>query len=260
MSSSSISINVPIPGPRARWLAAGLATGLLTAAIAGPFFGPRTSLATDPAGANEHTISVSGTGRVVISPDLADIRLGVSIDAPTVQEARDKAAAAMNAVIASLKQLHIADRDIQTTTLSLSPVYDYPRDGEKPRLTGYNLTNAVVVTIRDLDLVGDAIDGALAAGGTTLDGVSFRVSDQAAAERQARQAAMAEAKAKAQTLASAAGVTISGVASISETSAPVPYPIYYGGARDLAPAEVATPVQPGTNEVTVTVSVVYLIG
>jgi uncharacterized protein len=260
MSSSSISIRIPLPGARVRWLAAGLATGLLAAAITGPFFGARPLLATDPTGAPEHTISVSGTGRVIISPDVADLRLGVSVDATTVKDARDRAATAMTAVIASLKQLHVAERDIQTTTLSLSPVYDYPSDGGRPRLTGYNLTNAVAVTIRDLDTVGDVIDGALAAGGTTLDGVSFRVSDQASAEKQAREAAMAEAKAKAQTLASAAGVSISGVVSISETSAPVPYPVYYGGVRDLAGAEAATPVQPGTNEVTVTVAVVYLIG
>ena len=259
MSTSSISINLPIPGPRARWLAAGLATGLLVAAIAGPFFGARPLLATDPTGATEHTISVSGTGSVIISPDLADLRLGVSVDAPTVNEARDSAAESMSAVIASLKKLGIAERDIQTTTLSLSPVYDYSSDGGRPRLTGYNLTNAVVVTIRDLAKVGDAIDGALGAGGTTLDGVSFRVSDPASAEKQAREAAMVEAKAKAQTLAAAASVSITGVVSISETSAPVPYPVYYDGARDLASAEIATPVQPGTNEVTVTVAVVYLI-
>jgi uncharacterized protein YggE len=117
------------------------------------------------------------------------------------------------------------------------------------------------VTVRDLDKLGDAIDNALAAGATSLDGVSFRVADQAAAEQQARQAAMDEAKAKAKTLADAAGVSISGVASISETVAPVPYPVYYGFAAAGAPsADVKTPVAAGSTEVTVTVAVVYLIG
>ena len=255
MPTSSISI--PFPGTRARWIAVGLATGLLVAAIASPAFTPRTSLANDPGTATEHTISVNGSGRVVISPDIADLRLGVSITAATVKAARDANASAMTAVIESLRKLGISDKDIQTTTLSLSPVYAYPQDGSTPKLTGYNLTNGVAVTIRNLDLVGDAIDGALAAGATSMDGVSFRVNDQVAAEKQAREAAMAEAKAKAQTLASAAGVSITGVASISETSSGNPYPIYY--AQAAGAKDVATPVAPGSNEISVSVTVVYVI-
>lgn len=255
--SSQISITLPLPGSRVRWLALGLAAGLLVAAIAAPLFGPRNLLANDPS-TSEHTISVSGTGRVLIDPDLADLRLGVTVEKPSVREARDANAQAMSAVIASLKDRGVADKDIQTSTLSLTPVYDYRTDGERPRLIGYNLTNAVVATIRDLDTVGDAIDAALSSGATTLDGVSFRVEDQAAAEKQAREAAMAEAKAKAQTLASAAGVAIQGVASVSETVSPVPYPVAYGARFEVA-ADLATPVEAGTNEVSVTVSVVYVI-
>jgi len=259
MQPTTTSISIPLPGRRASWLAIGLAVGLLVAAIASPAFTPRTILGTDPATAPEHTISVSGTGRVLISPDIADLRLGVSVTAKTVKAARDANATSMTAVIDSIKKLGIADKDIQTSTLSLSPVYDYPPDQRAPILTGYNLTNVVAVTIRDLDKAGDVIDGALAAGATTLDSISFRVDDQTAAEKQAREAAMAEANAKAQTLASAAGVSITGVAAISETSAPTPYPIYYRGMAESAARDVATPVQPGTNEVTVTVSVVYVI-
>ncbi len=168
----------------------------------------------------------------------------------------------MTAVIASLKKLGIADKDIQTTTLSLQPLYDYSSNTNPPRLTGYQLSNAIAVTVRDLDKLGDAIDGALAAGATSLDGVSFRVADQAAAEGQARQAAIDEAKAKAKTLADAAGISISGVASISEAVAPVPYPVYYGFGVAGTPkaSDVQTPVAPGSTEVTVTVAVVYLIG
>jgi uncharacterized protein YggE len=248
---------MPILGSRARWVAGGLAVGLLAAAIASPAFLPRPILAVDPV-APEHTISVTGTGRVIISPDLADVRLGVSVTAKTVKSARATNAAAMTAVVDSLKKLGIDDRDIQTTTLSLSPVYDYSTDAQPPKLTGYALANAVAVTIRDLDIVGDAIDASLAAGATTMDGVSFRVDDPAAAEKQARENAMAEAKAKAQTLAASAGVAITGIASISETVAPIPYPVYYGRANAVA-EDTATPIQPGTNEVSVTVAVSYLI-
>ncbi|OGO51907.1 MAG: hypothetical protein A2V84_10760 [Chloroflexi bacterium RBG_16_70_13] len=249
-----------MPGPRVRWAAAGIAAGLLVAVIAGPALAPRPILATDPAVPGEHVISVSGTGRVVLTPDIADLRLGVTTTAKTVKEARDANAASMTAVITALKALGIADRDIQTTTLSLGPVYDYPSNGSTPRLTGYTLTNAVAVTIRDLDDAAGAVDGAMAAGATTLDSVTFRVADQASAERDAREAAMAEAKAKAQTLARAAGVAIEGVASITETVAPIPYPVYYGAMAGTALRDVQTPILAGTNEVAVTVSVVYLIG
>jgi len=260
MSTSSITISIPMPGPRVRWAAAGIAAGLLVAVIAGPALAPRPILATDPAVPGEHVISVSGTGRVVLTPDIADLRLGVTTTAKTVKEARDANAASMTAVITALKALGIADRDIQTTTLSLGPVYDYPSNGSTPRLTGYTLTNAVAVTIRDLDDAAGAVDGAMAAGATTLDSVTFRVADQASAERDAREAAMAEAKAKAQTLARAAGVAIEGVASITETVAPIPYPVYYGAMAGTALRDVQTPILAGTNEVAVTVSVVYLIG
>jgi uncharacterized protein YggE len=263
MSSRTISIPVPIPTSRTGWLALGVALGLVAAVAAGPLLQARSTLATDPTSMTpEHTISVSGTGHIVLTPDTADLRLGVSSTAKTVKAARSAAAASMTAVIASLKSLGIADKDIQTTTLSLQPVYDYSYNATPPKLTGYQLSNAIAVTVRNLDKLGDAIDNALAAGATTLDGVSFRVADQTAAEGQARQAAMDEAKAKAKTLADAAGISISGVASISETVAPVPYPVYYGlGAAAGAPqADVKTPVAAGSTEVTVTDAVVYLIG
>jgi uncharacterized protein len=261
MAPRTVSISLPVPGARSGWLAAGLALGILAAIMVGPLLAARPTLAVDGANPPEHTISVTGTGRIVLSPDIADLRLGVTSTAGTVKAARASAAAAMTAVIASLRKLGIDDRDIQTTTLSLQPTYDYTNNTNPPRLTGYTLTNEVAVTIRDLDKVGDAIDDALAAGATSLDGVTFRVNDQANAEKQARQAAMAEASAKAKALADEAGVSIAGVASISENVAPVPYPIYYGTAAGSGEAkDVQTPVQPGTNEISVTVSVVYLIG
>lgn len=260
MTPSTIAISIPDPGARVRWAALGLAVGLVAAVIAGPALTPHSTLAADPAAAPEHTISVTGTGRVIISPDVADLRLGVSVTATTVKDARAAAASAMTAVIASIKELGIADGDIQTTILSLQPVYDYSTNSSTPRLTGYNLSNGIAVTIRDLDVIGDAVDGALAAGATTMDGITFRVEDQVAAERQAREAAMAEAKSKAQSLATAAGVSITDVASISETVAPIPYPVYYGALSGAAARDVATPVQPGTNEVSVTVAVIYVIG
>jgi uncharacterized protein YggE len=255
---NSTTVTLTLPGARTRALVTGLAIGALATAVVGSAFAPRSTLAVDPIAPKEHMISVYGTGRVVTTPDVADLRLGVAVTKPTVKEARALAADQMTKVIAALKKLGIADKDMQTTGLSLQPNYTYPSSGT-PRLTGYTLSNAVSVTIRDLDKLGDAIDDGLAAGATTLDGVWFRVENSARAEQQAREQAMADAKAKAQTLARAAGVAITGVASISETSAPVPQPMFYDGARLQAAREAGTPIQAGTNEVIVTVTVEYLI-
>lgn len=249
---------VPLPSLRTRWLGTGALAALLVVAAAVPAFGPRGTLAVDPAaGTPEHTISVVGTGTVTVVPDVADLRIGVQVTKPTVKEARDAAASAMTKVVAALRAAGIADRDIQTAILSLQPVYDYGPNGGQAKLTGYQLTNTVAATVRDLARVSDAVDGAMAAGATTMDGITFRLDDQTAAEGQARTAAMAQAKAKAQALASAAGVSIVGVASISEGSSPV-MPIAYAGAAKAA-ADVATPVQVGTSQIELTVSVVYLI-
>jgi uncharacterized protein YggE len=259
MPTSSITVSDLLPGRRVRWAAAGIVAGLLIAILAAPALGPRPILATDPAQTAEHTISVTGTGRVFLTPDVADLRLGVTTTAKTVDEARAANATSMTAVISALKGLGITDRDVQTTTLSLGPVYDYSTNTNPPRLTGYTLTNSVAVTIRDLEVAGAMIDAAMAAGATTLDSITFRVADQTAAEKDAREAAMTEAKAKAQTLAAAAGVSIDGVASISETVAPIPYPVYYGAMAGAAVRDAATPVEAGTNEVSVTVAVTYVI-
>jgi uncharacterized protein YggE len=260
MEPRTITIILPTPGTRGRWLAVGLAVGLLVAGVASPLFQAPHSFAANPSPAdNEHTISVSGTGKVTLSPDVADLRLGVMATGKTVKAVRQQAASSMTAVIAALKKLGIADKDIQTSWVSLQPTYDYNVGTSQPRITGYQFSNSVSVTIRDLDKVGGAIDTSLAAGATTLDGVSFRVADETGAEAQARTAAMADAKAKAQALATAAGVTITGVASISETVAPTPYPVYYGAAEAVG-KDASTPVQPGTSDITITVAVAYLIG
>ena len=211
-----------------------------------------------PEPSHPRTISVSGTGRVTVAPDVADLRLGVTITAKTVESARSANATAMAGVIGALRELGIAATDIQTTNLSLMPAYDYSSNRNPPRLTGYTLTNAVAVVVRDLAKVGQAIDDALAAGATSLDGVSFRTHDTSAAETAARQAAVADARARAEVLAAGAGVAISGVAAISESEAAIPYPVFRGEAK-MAMADASTPVEAGTNEVAISVAVTFLI-
>jgi len=257
--AATVTLTIPDPRrARARWLLLGLAVVGLLAVTTVPSFSPRPSLAADATNP-EHTISVSGTGRVVLSPDTADVRLGVTLERPTVRQARQDAAKAMDAIVASIKHNGVPDKDLTTSVLSLQPTYDYSA-GTQARIRGYQFTNALAVTVRNLNKVGDVVDDAIAAGATSLDGVTFRVDDHTKAEAQARSAAMVDARAKADALAAAARVSIAGVSSISETVAPVPYPVYFGAAQAGAvDKSVATPIQPGTSEVSVTVVVVYRI-
>ncbi len=193
----STTLTIPTPGRRARLIAAGIGVSLFLAATSLPALSPRPTLAADSSTPPEHTISVSGTGTVTLKPDVADLHLGVAVSRPSVKAAQADAAAAMTKVIAALKALGIDDKDIQTSNLSLQPTYDYQNGSNPPRITGFQMSNSVTVTVRDLAKLGDAIDNSLAAGATSVDGVTFRVSDQTAAEAQARQAAMTEARAKA---------------------------------------------------------------
>ena len=212
--------------------------------------------ALDPA-TETGTIVVGGTGRVAVQPDLADLRLGVSVARPTVAAARAEAAATMEAILRSVTEMGTERRDIRTTLLSVQPRYDY-RDGKAPKLTGYELANVVEVTIRDLDRVGDVVDGALGAGATSMDGLSFRVADPAPAEREARIRAMAAARASADVLAEAAGLAILGVADVVEGDVPrPPTPRHKAERMAMVTADMGTPVESGSMEIAVTVTVTY---
>lgn len=210
------------------------------------------STATTDAG----SIVVSGTGRVAVVPDVADLRLGVSVTRPTVDAARANAAATMEAILGAVDAAGVPRRDVRTALLSVQPRYDY-RDGKPPTLTGYELANVVEVTVRDLARLGDVVDGTLAAGATSMDSLSFRVDDPAPAEREARILAMAAARARADVLAEAAGLTIDGVTGIVEGAAVPPPGPRMKAERMMMAADVATPVEAGSQEVSVSVTVSY---
>ena len=251
------SFRLPAEPGRLGWLTTGAAVGVLAAVVLAPSLGPTRALAATDTGTVEHTISVTGTGHILAKPDVADLSLGVSITREKAKDSEAAAAAAMANVIAALKAAGVKDEDIQTANLSLQPVYDWSTNTQ--RLTGYQTDNIVQVTVRDLSTAGDVIDAAVQAGATNVSGITFRVADQTAVESQARDAAMKDAKAKADALAKAAGVNITGVQTISEISSPIPSPIMFASAGAAKDA-VSTPVQPGNVTLDVTVTVVYLIG
>lgn len=255
---SSVAVARPV-------IALGAVTLLALGVFSAPMLAgaPRAALAADPSAApTEHVISVSGTGKVTVKPDVADVSLGVTVQRDTARGARDEAASAMNSVIAALKNLGIDDKDIQTSNIGINPTYDY--NSNVQRITGYQVTNLVSVHITDISKVADVIDDSVAAGATMVNGISFDVADRSSAENAARQDAVKDARAHADALASAAGVTITGVESISETTVSYPFP-YYGITADAAAkggapqASTPTPVQPGMQDITITVTVAYLI-
>jgi uncharacterized protein YggE len=251
-------------GRRLGWLAL-VVSGLLVGLVAGPVLAgvaPRIGYPSTSAGLGdqppEHTIAVTGSGRITVVPDMATIRLGVSLERQTAKAARKAAAEAMTRVVAAIRRLGIADEDIATSSISLGPVYNYSSSGSAPRIRGYQLTNIVTVTIRDLDVIGDVLDDGVQAGATSVEGISFDVADRTAAEAKAREAAVKDAKAKAETLANGVGVQITGVASMSES---VSTPIWYDRMYAAGAAEdAATPILAGSTDVTISVSVTFLIG
>lgn len=214
-------------------------------------------------GADQMTgISVAGEGKVTAAPDVANIALGVSVLAPTVAEARQQAAASLDAMLATLKNNGVAEKDIQTSQLSINPEYDY-RNNETI-LRGFRVQNSVNAKIRNIDSTGKVVDEAVEAGGNNaqIQGISFTIDDPSELQEQARKAAVEDAKRKADVLASAAGVSVGGPISISEGALVVP-PIYYDGAgraaADTAAPLPETPIQPGELDVSISVTVVWAI-
>lgn len=244
--------------PGIRWLAGGLAIGLLAAALAGPAVGAAQAQSDDDD--TVRSISVNGTGRVKAEPDVADVNLGVTKQGEDAKAAAGEAATTMDAVIKALLEAGIAEADIQTTTLNLNPLYDW--DENPPEIEGWEASNQVRVTVRDIEAVGEVVDAATAAGATNINGISFRVEDPTAAETEARSAAVADARAKADQLAAEAGVTIIGIISISESGGTPPQPIYMDRAEmafDTAAGAAPTPVLPGEVELSVNVFIQFEI-
>jgi uncharacterized protein YggE len=234
------------------------AGALLLGILIGPIVANNHAQGADSSGTPEHTITVSATGTAAGEPDIADVTLGVSVTKPSAKDARSAAASAMQAVVASVKKNGIADKDIVTTSVVLSPVYDYSVSGS-PRLTGYQFSNSVKITVRDLAKLPAVIDDGVTAGATQVQGISFRIEDPRPLQAQARTVAMSDARTRADALAKAAGVSIKGVAAIAESSSS-PSPIYYAAADAAGAKEASTPIQTGTTSVQVTVTVSYLIG
>ena len=203
-------------------------------------------------------IWVTGVGEVTVTPDIAVLSLGVETQAATVAEAQQEAAQAMDAVMGVLDNFGIDDKDITTQFYSVQPVRRYDEGNEI--LIGYRVTNTASVKIRNIDDAGGIIDAVVAAGGDSIrvNSISFTVDDPDAYNEQAREAAMADAEAKAEQLADLGGVKLGKPSYINEYGGYIP-PIILRGDTAQALPEAGTPISPGEMEIQLTVQVVYSI-
>ena len=237
---------------RAAAVSALLAAGAAPAAMAQT----APALATADSAFRATTLNLSAYGETRTAPDTATISLGVTSDAPQAAAAMAANARQMSQVLAALKRGGIAARDIQTSQISLEPQYAYEQN-LPPRLTGYRATNQVVVTVRDLARLGQAVDATVGAGANQLGAVSFGLDDPTAAENTAREAAVKALAAKADLYARATGYRLLRLVSLSEAGAfvpPAPIPMVAMAARF---EKAQTPVAPGEMRVRIDVTGVY---
>jgi uncharacterized protein YggE len=201
----------------------------------------------------ELTVSES----VEAAPDIATVSAGVTTQANTAVEAMRTNAQAMTAVVERIKQLGVAERDIQTSGISLGAMYDYNQQTQRQVFRGYQASNRVSVKLRNIQRTGEVLDALVAAGATDLGGPDWSIDDDTAARAQARTAAIRQAQAQALEYARLSGYSGVRLLEINETMMPMrPMPMM----RQMAVAEAAdasTPVQPGMVQSSVNVTVKY---
>ena len=203
-------------------------------------------------------LSLNATGEVSVSPDQATISAGVLTRADTAGGAVRENAQAMSRVFAELRRAGVAEADMQTSQLSVSPVYQLSSSGmNEQRITGYEARNTVSAMVRDVDDVGAVIDAVFEAGANTLDSVEFSSSQAEAARNEARRRAVTELYALRDLYAEAAGFGLVRLTSFSENSAGRPYPIMV--RAEAYNSDASTPVAAGELTISVSVNAVWEI-
>ena len=225
---------------------AAIVAGLTSAA-----YGAQTTTTVVP------TLTISAEGKVLRAPDVADLSGGVVTTAPTAAAAMAENAARMTRVVAAVRKAGIAERDIQTSGLSLQPQYKY-ENNQPPLLTGYQATNSVSLRVRKLTDTGRLLDTLVGVGANQINGPTFRVDAADAALDEARAAAVATARARAELYAKATGVRVKRIVSITEggTNEPGPRPLMMVRAMKAEAAD-STPVAPGEVTLGINVSLVF---
>jgi len=205
-----------------------------------------------------NTIQMTGNSEQMVTPDTAQLSIGVVVQAQNSSEASQRNAAIMSTIVDELKQLGLEDREIQTSYVSVYPIYNY--DG-RATIEGYSASNSVQVTTTKLDHLSQIIDRSAAAGANQIGGIHFTVSEEKQKELREEliNEAVADASSKATMLASSLDVSIVGVqsSSISDGTQPIVY--YDRMEKAMDQAAGATPVEPGESRVSMSVYVTYII-
>lgn len=215
-----------------------------------------------PAGSAAPTtgVSVSGHGEVQLAPDIAYVTIGVHSSGTNVSDVVAANADQVAAVMASLAEMGIAQEDMQTSNFNVYASDSYDPATGLPSGSNYTVDNTVNVTARDLASLGELLDRAVSAGANSIWGVSFDVDDKNDAQGQARDMAVENAMTEAQALATAAGVSLGDVISISYTPTGYYYGPYYGmGGGGGAADSATTSIVPGLITVSADVTIIYAI-
>lgn len=209
-----------------------------------------------------NAITISGTGKVTGTPDIAVADLGLQTRSPDVQTAQRENTEKMNAFIEALKKLGVAAKDIQTSQYSINPQYRYDKTEQRSVIDGYQVRQSVEVKIRELTKISAVLGKAGELGMNEVEGLRFSIDDPEDLKNDARAKALLQARGKAQSIAASLGVRMTRVIGFDESSGggfppPVPYRAY---AEGIGGGEFAAPqIETGSLDVTVNVSVTYEI-
>lgn len=229
---------------------------LLAAAVLAVSLGSAVQAQTQPDGPMQKNITVSATGTVDATPDIARIQTGVITEAETAAQALSGNSQAMAKLIAGLKESAIDAKDIQTSSFRVEPRYTNPRDGQAPEINGYRVVNEVHVVVRDITKLGSILDALVKLGANQMNGLSFDVSKAETLKDDARKQAIENALRRAKLLASAAGAEVGDVIAISED-------VVHGGPRPYAMARAAkadmVPIEGGSETLEARVTVTWAL-
>lgn len=249
------ALSRPLAFSRAAALALVLPLGL--AAFAAPL---APAFAQEAAAKNERFITIQGFGSISAVPDKATLSGGVTTDAETAADALASNSAALNAVLAALKDAGVEAKDIQTSNFSVQPRYgDYSKSAPSglPKIEGYQVSNTVSVRVNDLERLGPLLDTMVTSGANTINGISFEVTGSNEKRDAAREAAVADARRKAELFAKASGVKLGRVMSMSESGDGGPQPRYRMAAMAMEAAAAPAPVMAGEETLYASVTIVY---
>lgn len=203
------------------------------------------------------SIVVTAEGKTTVVPDVAVLDLGVDVTASTAEEAQDNNTGIMNALVAAMKEFGIAEADMQTSSYSVHPQYDY--DVSPPTIVGYAASQRLTVRVRETESVGEVMASAGNLGATSVGSLRFEVDNPTQATNEAREEAIAKAHEQAEDIARAMGVDLGGIVSYYESTGGVPEYRSYANAEFGLDAAAEPTIEEGSTDVFVSVSVTYAL-